>query len=195
MMNEVTQNYNTKMSRLSLHSELDGHIFSVMIISTLASLSFVNCFFVQYADSGLDIKNLSNQFVRKVEFAFTSSSQNHFVLHYVEFGGLAGSLNNKSISYDSRTNELSGICHTGEDFFKKQLSESDAKNLELMIDQNNVLFATNNVYSSQGADRINHNLTVINDSGEHHSTWQSNDGIPASLPKIAEEILGIACKN
>lgn len=157
-------------------------------------MTFVNCFFVQYAYSGLDIKSLSNYFGRKVEYTLTSSSENYFVLHYVVSGGYAGSLkiNNENISYDSRTNELSGNC--ARDFFKKQLSDSEAKNLELMIEQNNELFATNNVYSSQGADRYNHNLTMIIDSGEHYSTWKSSLGIPVSLAKIAE-VYGLACKN
>jgi hypothetical protein len=44
------------MSRLSLQSKLngDGDIFLVMIFSTLASVTFVDYFFVQYAYSGLD---------------------------------------------------------------------------------------------------------------------------------------------
>lgn len=102
--------------------------------------NFCKLFFVQYAYSGLDIKNLSNYFGRKVEYTLTSSSENYFVLHYVVSGGIAGNLPEKNISYDSRTNELSGNCPMNS--FKKQLSDSDAKNLELMIDQNIELFAT-----------------------------------------------------
>lgn len=185
------------MLRLSVHSKLRGNIFLVMIFSTLVSVTFVNCFFVQYAYSGLDIRNLSNYFGREVEYTLTSSSENYFILHYVRSGGYAGNLkiNNINISYDSRTNELSGNCLG--DPIEKQLSDSDAKNLELMIDQNNELFATNPVYLGKGADIHNYNLTVIIDSEEHYSTWSKDnrDIIPASLAKIEQEIQRIAaCK-
>jgi hypothetical protein len=186
-----------EMSRYSLRSGVKNYIFFVMIFGTLSSVTFVHCFFVQHAYAGFDTKNLAHHFETKLEYTLTTYTDNYFTLHYLKSGGIGGNLNisNENITYDSKTNELSGICAGINHSFNKTLSDSGVRNLELMIDQNKELFTTNNVYSSQGADRYNHNLTVINDSGEHYSTWKSSLGIPASLTKIAEEIHGIACKN
>ena len=187
------------MSRTLLHCMIEKYILLMMIFGTLTSVTFINCFFPQSVYAGFDIKSLANSFERKAEaeYALISSTENYFTLHYLKSGGIGGNLNisNENITYDSKTNELSGICAGSNHSFNKTLSDSGVRNLELMIDQNKELFTTNNVYSSQGADLNNHNLTVINDSGEHYSAWKSSLGIPASLAKIAEEIHGIACKN
>lgn len=184
------------MTRHSLLSILNGDRFLLMIFSILTSVFLVNCFFVQYAYSSLHNQYLADYFGKKVGYLLTSSGEYNFVLHYVVSGGFAGSLriNNENISYNSRTNELSGNC--GKDFLNKHLSDSVANNLELMVYQNKD-FMTNRDYSSSqnAADRFNYNLTVTNDGREHYSTWTRSTDIPTNLSKIAKEIHRIACNS
>jgi hypothetical protein len=54
MMNDVTKNYYTEMSRLSLHSKLNGDIFFSDDFQYSGLCDFCKLFFVQYAYSGLD---------------------------------------------------------------------------------------------------------------------------------------------
>ena len=183
------------MSRNSPHLWIEKYPFLVIIFSTLCYLIFVNCFFVPHAYASFDTKSPASHFERKIEYALSQSTDNDFTLHYVVSGGYAGSLNisKENITYNSKINEISGTCIT--DSVNKTLSDSEARNLELMIDQNKDLFTTNKVYPSKGADKYNHNLTVINEGSEHYTTWMSTLDIPANLTKIAKEIHGLACTN
>ena len=139
------------MSRNSRHLGIEKYTLLVIIFGTPAYLIFVNCFFVPHTYASFDTKSLARHFERKFEYVLSQSTNNDFTLHYVVSGGIGGSLNmsKENITFNSKTNELSGTCVR--DSINKTLSDSEVRNLELMIDQNKDLFTTNKVYSSKGA--------------------------------------------
>ena len=198
MIYEVSKNCHMNVSRDSaLGSE--KCLFLIMILGSLASLIILNLFFVEYGYASFNTKKITNQFERNVQYSLPLPffGKNYFVLQYEVSGGISGSLDRstENITYDSKSNGLSGNCAS--EPVHGTLSDSDVKNLELMIHQNKELFTTSREYSSSqnGADRYNYNLTIANDGGEHYSTWMSNTDIPTNLTKIAEEIHRIACKK
>lgn len=185
------------MSRHSLRSKVKGYIVLGMIFYPLASMTIdVNGYFVQdiYA-KGFENKNLSNHSEKKIEYALTSSSENYFAFNYVKSGGQPGNIKKPSekISYDSKTNELSG--NFGFESFTMTLSDRDVENskgnvtnLEGIM-QSEEFLATKRVYPPPNKNAINlfnYTLTVTLDGNEHRSTWTDRSNIPNVLTTIKD---------
>ena len=122
---------------------------------------------------------------------------------YTKLGVLSGSY--ERILYDSKTNGLSvsnntSVFDSGMSSSRansKQVSASDEKNLEQLIDKNG-FFQANSIYPPNTADAQDYTLHILNikmDNRLHTVLWaDTSSSVPAGLLSIAEVIENIASK-
>jgi hypothetical protein len=131
------------------------------------------------------------------------SAAGNIAFTYTELGVLNG--NYERIIYDSKTNGLSVSNNTSvldsgmssSRAFSKQVSASDEKNLEQLIDKNG-FFQANSIYPPDTTDAQDYTLHILNvkmDNRSHTVLWaDTSSNVPGGLISIVQAIENIASK-
>ncbi|HEX2068284.1 MAG TPA: hypothetical protein VHF08_06245 [Nitrososphaeraceae archaeon] len=122
---------------------------------------------------------------------------------YTKLGVLGG--NYERISYDSNTNILSvsnntSVLDSDTSFSRasaEQISESDKKNLEQLINKNG-FFQANSIYPPNTTDAQDYTLHILNvrmDNRLHTVLWaDTSSNVPSGLLSIVQAIENISSK-